>query len=284
MENDWVINVKDLNFKHKGFELQDITFNVKSGARFAIVGQNGSGKTTLFRTLVNLNKKNSGSINVLGQELNRKTEWDIRSIIGYLFQNPEDQIFSPTVREEISFGPRNLGFSEEEIEETVEHSLNHVEMKEYADHSPNHLSWGQKKRVALAAILAMKPKILLLDEPFANLDNNSVLNLFKILEELREKEHVHVHVHEHVHSHGESHTHDKPHAHEHEHSHQHPMTILFTTHNYFIIENWADYMLVLDQGKIIFQGKPKEGLALENVRKALGDLRELEKIINAKKE
>ena len=282
MENDWVISVKDVNFKHEGFEIQDITFKVKSGERFAIVGPNGSGKTTLFRTLVNLNKKNSGSISVLGQELGRKTEMDIRSIIGYLFQNPEDQIFSPTVREEVSFGPRNLGFSEEEINDSIEHSLNHVKMIEYINHSPSNLSWGQKKRVALAAILAMKPKILLLDEPFANLDNNSVINLFKILEELRGKEHVHKHIHEHVHSHGDPHHHPQPHAHEHEHVHKHPMTILFTTHNYFIIENWADSMLVLDKGKIIFQGKPKEGLALEEVRNALGDLREIEKIINGK--
>ncbi|MHA1796855.1 MAG: energy-coupling factor ABC transporter ATP-binding protein [Candidatus Helarchaeota archaeon] len=248
MENNWIISVKDLNYKYPGFELKNISFSVKKGERFALVGPNGAGKTTIFRLLVNLNKANSGSINILGFKLSKKTEWDIRKNIGYLFQNPEDQIFSPTVLEEVSFGPRNLGYDEDQVSEFVEHSLKHVEMQDYINHSPNKLSWGQKKRVALAAVLAMQPKILLLDEPFVNLDNKSIMNLFSILEKLRKG---------------------------------HNITILFTSHNFFFVENWADRMLVLNDGHEIYQGKPLEGLKKPEVRKSLGDLEELKFLLSS---
>ncbi|NHI93053.1 MAG: ABC transporter ATP-binding protein [Candidatus Lokiarchaeota archaeon] len=247
MESNWIICVKDLNYKYPKFELKNISFNVKKRERFALVGPNGAGKTTIFRLLVNLNKATSGIVKILGQELSKKTEWDIRKQIGYLFQNPEDQIFSPTVREEVAFGPRNLGYEEDKIESLIEHSLKHVDMYEYIDHSPSNLSWGQKKRVALASILAMEPKILLLDEPFVNLDNKSIINLFKILEKLRNG---------------------------------HEITILFTSHNYFFIENWADNMLVMNHGHQIFYGNPKEGLKKEEVLNAIGNLNEIEKLLN----
>ena len=250
MENNWIISVENLNYKYPRFELKDLSFNVRKGERLALVGPNGAGKTTVFRLLVNLNKAKSGSIKILGQELSKKTEWDIRKRIGYLFQNPEDQIFSPTVKEEIAFGPRNLGYSEDKIEGLIAHSLEHVQMEEYINHSPNNLSWGQKKRVALASILAMEPKILLLDEPFVNLDNKSVINLFKILEGLRE---------------------------------HHELTIIFTTHNYFFVENWADTMLVMNSGEKIFYGDPKEGLEKENVRSAIGDLDEIRLLLTSQK-
>ena len=250
MENNWIISVKDLNYKYPGFELKNLSFNVKKGERFALVGPNGAGKTTIFRLLVNLNKSKSGKIKILGQELSKKTEWDIRKQVGYLFQNPEDQIFSPTVREEVAFGPRNLGYDEEKIEHLIEHSLNHVQMYEYINYSPNNLSWGQKKRVALASILAMEPKILLLDEPFVNLDNKSIINLFNILEKLRKG---------------------------------HDQTILFTSHNYFFVENWADTMLVMNDGENIFYGNPKEGLNKENVRNAIGDLNEIKLLLTNQK-
>ena len=121
-------------------------------------------------------------------------------------------------------------------------------MQDYVNHSPNKLSWGQKKRVALAAVLAMQPKILLLDEPFVNLDNKSIMNLFSILEKLRKG---------------------------------HNITILFTSHNFFFVENWADRMLVLNDGHEIYQGKPLEGLKKPEVRKSLGDLEELKFLLSS---
>ena len=249
MENNWIINVEDLCYRYPGFELKNISFNIKKGERFALVGPNGAGKTTIFRLLINLNKATSGSIKIFGQKLSKKTEWDIRKQIGYLFQNPEDQIFSPTVREEVAFGPRNLGYNQEKVEYLIEHSLKHVQMYEYINHSPNNLSWGQKKRVALASILAMEPKILLLDEPFVNLDNKSIINLFNILERLRKG---------------------------------HDQTILFTSHNYFFVENWADKMLVMNNGENIYYGDPKQGLNKENVLKAIGDLNEINHLLTNK--
>jgi len=205
----------------------------------ALTGNNGSGKTTLLRLLVGLLKPKSGTIKVFDRILtrNKRNLWDIRKSIGFLFQNPDDQLFAPTIEEDISFGARNLRLDEEEVKERVNWALKAVGLLDFRDYSPFNLSWGQKKRAALAGLLVLKPKLLILDEPFANLDFKSIYSHLEILENLREETDI---------------------------------TILFTTHNLFFVENWAYRMLFLDNGRISFNGTPQEGLSDSNVNKILG--------------
>lgn len=229
-----------MNFSYNsGFKIQDISFKIEESAIYALTGNNGSGKTTLLRLLVGLLKPGSGLIKIFNNTLtrNKKKLWEIRQSIGFLFQNPDDQLFAPTIGEDISFGAKNLRLSDKEVNQRVNWALNAVDLSDYKNYSPFNLSWGQKKRAALAGVLVMKPKLLILDEPFANLDFKSIYNHLKILENLRKENN---------------------------------MTILFTTHNLFFIENWADRMLVLDEGNIIFEGTPQEGLNNSNVNNLLG--------------
>ncbi|MHA1301768.1 MAG: energy-coupling factor ABC transporter ATP-binding protein [Candidatus Helarchaeota archaeon] len=239
--NNYIIQVKDLNYKIKNrtkyFELQEISFNVKKGQKFAISGPNGSGKTTIFRLMVNLIKPKSGYIKIGDIEVNKKNAWQVRKKIGFLFQNPDDQLFAPTIWEDVAFGPRNMKLSEEEVKDRVTWALESVNISELKDDPPNNLSWGQKKRAALAGVLAMKPEILFLDEPFANLDIPTIKELILILNKLIS---------------------------------ENQLTILFTTHNYFFIEHWADGVLILNNGKVIFNGDPQDALNDLKVQKAIG--------------
>jgi cobalt/nickel transport system ATP-binding protein len=193
----------------------------------------------LLRLLVGLIKPMSGSIKIFNKILTRSKQdlWEIRQSIGFLFQNPDDQLFAPTIEEDISFGARNLKLTEDEVKERVNWALKAVDLEYFRNYSPFSLSWGQKKRAALAGVLVMKPKLLILDEPFANLDFNSIYNHLKIIEKLRKDNNI---------------------------------TILFTTHNLFFVENWAEKILVLNEGKIVFEGAPLEGLKNSNVKKILG--------------
>ena len=194
--------------------------------------------------LVGLLKPASGTIKIFNEKLTRNKQklWEMRKSIGFLFQNPDDQLFAPTIGEDISFGARNLKLEDDKVNLRVNWALNAVNLTEYKHYSPFDLSWGQKKRVALAGILVMKPKLLILDEPFANLDFKSIYNHLDILENLRKNE---------------------------------KLTILFTTHNLFFVENWADKMLFLNNGTGIFEGKPEEGLNRPNVRDILGSYDEI---------
>ncbi|MBY9007600.1 MAG: ABC transporter ATP-binding protein [Candidatus Lokiarchaeota archaeon] len=230
------------------FSIKNLSFNIESNSIFALVGNNGSGKTTLLRLLVGLLKQDSGVIKIFGDELtrNKKELWKIRKQVGFLFQNPDDQLFAPTIQEDVSFGARNLKIDEDEVNRRVEWALNAVELSEYKNQSPLNLSWGQKKRATLAGLLVMKPKLLILDEPFANLDFKSIYNHLKIIEKLRKEE---------------------------------KMTILFTSHNLFFVQNWAEDILVLDKGKAIFNGNCIEGLDNLKVKELIGSYDEIHKLI-----
>ena len=215
---------------------------------YALIGNNGSGKTTILRLIVGLLKAKSGKIRLFNEELlmNKEKLWKMRQSIGFLFQNPDDQLFAPTVEEDISFGARNLKLEEYEVKERVEWALDAVNLTEYKNISPFHLSWGQKKRAALAGLLVMKPKLLILDEPFANLDFRSIYNHLEILENLRK---------------------DKA------------LTIMFTTHNLFFVKNWAKKMLFINDGKVIFEGEPHQGLNDPSVKTLLSSYDDILKLI-----
>jgi cobalt/nickel transport system ATP-binding protein len=215
---------------------------------YALTGNNGSGKTTLLRLLVGLLKPKSGTIKIFNEILTRKKKqlWQIRQKIGFLFQNPDDQLFAPSIEEDVGFGARNLKLDQEKVKRRVEWALKAVGLFDYKRFSPFNLSWGQKKRAALAGLIVMKPKLLILDEPFANLDFKSIYNHLKILERLRKEE---------------------------------QMTILFTSHNLFFVENWADKMFILNNGKGIYEGNPIEGLNHPEVKKLMGSYDEILKFI-----
>lgn len=162
--------------------LKGVDLVVNLGEKLAIIGANGAGKTTL---LLHFNGilRGRGRIRVLGKEVSpRNLRW-IRSRVGMVFQNPDDQLFSLSVLEDVAFGPLNLGYSPEEAKERVARALEWVGLCGYEPRSPHHLSLGEKKRVALATVLAMDPEILILDEPTANLDPAAKGRLIELLKE-----------------------------------------------------------------------------------------------------
>lgn len=237
--------MEDLEFQYdSGFKLNKLSFHVEKNLIYALIGNNGSGKTTILRLLVGLLNAKAGKIKLFNENLqmNKKKLWEMRQSIGFLFQNPDNQLFAPTVEEDISFGARNLKLEENEIKERVEWALDAVQLAKYKNYSPFDLSWGQKKRAALAGLLVMKPKLLILDEPFANLDFKSIYNHLEILEKLRNEI---------------------------------DLTILFTTHNLFFVEHWANKMLFINDGKALFEGDPQEGLNDSNVREVLSSYEEI---------
>lgn len=241
-----------MNFEYNSnFSINDLSLTIEENSIYALTGNNGSGKTTLLRLLVGLLKPKSGTIKIFNEILTRDKNqlWKLRQRIGFLFQNPDDQLFAPTIEEDVGFGARNLGLEEVEVKERVEWALEAVNLTEYRKFSPYDLSWGQKKRAALAGLLVMKPKLLILDEPYANLDFRSIYNHLKILETLRKEE---------------------------------KMTILFTTHNLFFIEHWADKVLVLNDGKAVFEGNIEEGLNSPKIKKLLGSYEDILNLLNQK--
>ena len=161
-----------------------INLTVTRGERLALLGPNGAGKTTLVLHLNGVLSSPSGSIRVGGLEVTQANLKEIRRRVGIVFQDPDDQLFMPTVREDVAFGPANLGFRGPELEDRVERALAAVGMIDHADRPPHHLSFGQKRRVAVATVLAMDPEILVLDEPTSNLDPAGRGELAAILEPL----------------------------------------------------------------------------------------------------
>ena len=150
--------------------LDGVDLAVNTGERVAILGPNGAGKTTLMLHLNGVLTATTGRIEIGGAEVNRKNLQDIRRRVGLVFQDPDDQLFMPTVAQDVAFGPANFGYSGEELAERVRRALDVVSLSDQADRSPAHLSGGQRRRAALATVLACDPEILVFDEPSANLD------------------------------------------------------------------------------------------------------------------
>lgn len=164
-----------------------VNLTLAQGERVALLGPNGAGKTTLVMHLNGILHGGSGTVRINGLEVNPKNKADIKEIrrrVGVVFQDPDDQLFMPTAWEDVAFGPRNLGLSTAAVEERVAAALAAVRMTEYADRPPHHLSFGQRRRIALASVLAMQPEVLVLDEPSSNLDPASRRELADILRSL----------------------------------------------------------------------------------------------------
>lgn len=154
---------------------------IEQGERVALLGPNGAGKTTLVLHLNGILTAGAGSVHVGGLEVAKPNLTEIRRRVGIVFQDPDDQLFMPTVREDVAFGPANLGLRGADLTVRVEAALDAVGMVEFADRPPHHLSFGQRRRVAVATVLSMEPEILVLDEPSSNLDPASRRELAEIL-------------------------------------------------------------------------------------------------------
>lgn len=164
-----------------------VDFKVTRGQRVALLGPNGAGKTTLVMHLNGILTAGHGEVKIDGQLVDTTDKQSlkaIRSRVGIVFQDPDDQLFMPTVREDVAFGPRNMGISGPELDSIVDQALVRVGMLEFADRPPHHLSFGQRRRVALATVLVMNPEILVLDEPSSNLDPASRRELSEIIKSL----------------------------------------------------------------------------------------------------
>jgi cobalt/nickel transport system ATP-binding protein len=150
--------------------ISGIDLSIKPGERVALLGPNGAGKTTLMLHLNGVLTPTSGAVEISGIPLSRENLHDIRRRVGLVFQDPDDQLFMPTVAQDVAFGPANFGLRSAELADRVQHALAAVSLTELAERSPAHLSGGQRRRAALATVLACEPEILVLDEPSANLD------------------------------------------------------------------------------------------------------------------
>ncbi|MFJ6563975.1 energy-coupling factor ABC transporter ATP-binding protein [Streptomyces sp. NPDC091412] len=161
-----------------------VDFGIGRGERVALLGPNGAGKTTLVLHLNGILSGGTGTVRVAGLPVGRKHMAEIRQRVGIVFQDPDDQLFMPTVREDVAFGPAAAGLKGPELEARVTTALDRVGMRDFADRPPHHLSFGQRRRVAVATVLAMEPEILVLDEPSSNLDPASRRELADILRSL----------------------------------------------------------------------------------------------------
>ncbi len=161
-----------------------VNLSLQKGERVALLGPNGAGKTTLVMHLNGLITGGIGTVEVSGMPVVKENFAQIRAKVGVVFQDPDDQLFMPTVRDDVAFGPANMGLSGDELDERVNWALGAVDMLEFSDRPPHHLSFGQRRRVAVATVLSMRPEILVLDEPSSNLDPASRRELSEILQEL----------------------------------------------------------------------------------------------------
>ena len=205
--------------------LDHVDIDIRPGSFVAILGHNGSGKSTLAKHLNVLLNPTEGTLWVDGKDTSDADNlWQIRQNTGMVFQNPDNQIIGSIVEEDVGFGPENIGVPTDEIWQRVEHSLQAVGMLKYRAHSPNKLSGGQKQRVAIAGVVAMQPKCIVLDEPTAMLDPNGRREVLRTVHELNQKKGV---------------------------------TIILITHYMEEVID-ADYVYVMDSGSVVMQGTPRE--------------------------
>lgn len=218
------LETKNLSFTYPdGTQaLKNINLKIKKGEKIAIVGPNGAGKSTLFSHLNGLTEPTSGHIEVDGEEIiyNRDELLKVRQKVGIVFQDPNDQLFAPTVKEDVAFGPMNLGLDYDEVKKRIAESLEMVGMRGFEDKTPHHLSGGQQKRVAIAGIIAMRPEIMILDEPTAGLDPEGVDKVLAILNKLNNE----------------------------------GISIIISSHDIEMVNQFADKIFVLYSGEIIAHG------------------------------
>ncbi len=218
------LETKNLSFTyHDGTQaLKNVNIKIKKGEKIAIMGPNGAGKSTLFSHFNGLSEPTSGHVEIEGEKIvfEREALLKVRQKVGIVFQDPNDQLFAPTVKEDVAFGPMNLGLEYEEVERRIKESLEMVGMAGFEEKTPHHLSGGQQKRVAIAGIIAMRPDIMILDEPTAGLDPEGVDKVLNILNNLNKE----------------------------------GMSIVISSHDIEMVNHFADKIFVLYDGEIIAEG------------------------------
>jgi cobalt/nickel transport system ATP-binding protein len=215
--------VENLSFSYPDGQmaLRNVSLRIGCGEKVALVGPNGAGKSTLilhFNGILN----GQGQVHVAGLPVTRSNLPIIRAKVGLVFQNPDDQLFSPTVFEDVAFGPLHMGLPEDEVRARVARALGQVSMSHYAERLSHHLSVGEKKRIAIATVLSMEPEILVLDEPSAGLDPRARRGLITLLRDL-------------------------------------PLTMLVSTHDMLMARELFPRMVIMDEGRIVADG-PTEWL------------------------
>ena len=215
---DETVKVENLSFCYPDGQqaLAGITLTIYEGESVALIGPNGAGKSTLLLHLNGILRSN-GTVKILGRQVNDKNLRWVRSKVGLIFQSPDDQLFSPTVFDDVAFGPINMGYSEAEVRQSVARALDWVGMTGYEQRSPHHLSIGEKKRIAIATVLSMSPEILVIDEPTSNLDPRSKWSLIGLLKRL-------------------------------------PMTKIVAAHDLELVRALCPRTVVLDHGQVIVDG------------------------------
>lgn len=226
--NEVHLSTKNLSYTYPDgtHALKNINMDIYKGQKVAIMGSNGAGKSTLFSHFNGLTEPTSGHVEVDGKAIkyDRDTLLEVRQKVGIVFQDPNDQLFAPTVKEDVAFGPMNLGLDYEEVERRVDEALTMVGMEQYMDKTPHHLSGGQQKRVAIAGIIAMRPEIMILDEPTAGLDPEGVEKVLDILDNLNKE----------------------------------GMSIVISSHDIEMVNEFAEKIFVLNNGEILESGDKHE--------------------------
>lgn len=228
-DEDWVIEAQNVSYTYDGNSekaLDGLSLRIRRGAKVAFMGGNGSGKSTFFLCLNGIRRPDEGNIYITGKPVKytRKGLLDVRGKVGIVFQEPDDQLFSASVYEEISFGILNLGADEDTARREVERVIEELEITPFQDRPAHALSGGQKKQVAIADILVMHPEVMILDEPAAALDPKHTRMVREIVDRLSEK----------------------------------GITVLMATHDIDYAYAWADEIVLMHEGKVIRQGTPAE--------------------------
>jgi cobalt/nickel transport system ATP-binding protein len=233
-----LIETRDLSYVYPGGvqALEGINFIAPRKARIAVIGSNGAGKSTLFKHFNGILRPSSGSVLVKGEPITKDNLREVRKSVGIVFQNPDDQIFAPTVEQDVAFGPTNLGLDEETVHHRVHESLRIVGIEDIAQRVPHHLSGGEKKRVAIAGVIAMEPQVLVLDEPTAGLDPQGVRDFNTFVNSLSEK---------------------------------YGMTVIFSTHDVSLVPEIADFLYVMNKGRIVASGTIEEIFVQPEMLKAV---------------
>lgn len=220
-----VLQVSDLQFAYPDghVALRGVSLSICEGEKVALVGPNGAGKSTLMLHLNGI-LKGDGGLTIAGLPISEDNLPMIRAMVGLVFQNPDDQLFSPTVFDDVAFGPLHMGVPEEEVRQRVSDALAAVQMKDFGERLSHHLSMGQKKRIAIATVLAMRPGILVLDEPSAGLDPRARRSLIELLRDL-------------------------------------PITMLVSTHDLRMVQELFPRMIIMDEGRVVADGDTDELMA-----------------------
>jgi cobalt/nickel transport system ATP-binding protein len=217
------IELRDVSYSYPDghLALHGVSLKVARGERIAVLGANGAGKSTLLMLMNGLYSPSTGTVNVLGNPTTGQYLSTVRREVGLVFQDPDDQLFCPTLWDDVCFGPLNMGLSEEDVRERSAGALKAMALEGYEERLPHHLSVGERKRAAIATVLAMRPKILILDEPTANLDPKGRLELSKLLRTLYDR---------------------------------YDLTLIVATHDVNFVPEIADRACVLNHGRLIANG------------------------------